>query len=263
MVFAFLRRRRRAKLLEEPFPHVWEDMLKERFQQYSTFPVDLRRRLRDRTRIFVAEKYWEGVNGFDVTEEMQVVIAAMACTLTLAFDDDDAFFASISRVLLYPDTIARRMKQSRIGPVVTESDELHLGEAWSVTNSLSGGVIVLAWSDVLRGGGSASDGRNVVFHEFAHALDMSDGAVEGIPALGSRAAEEEWLKTLRGELDALRHDYGHGYAIPIDPYGLTNEAEFFAVSTESFFERPRLLQLKLPRLYELLNSYYRLHPAEW
>ncbi|MDQ3331173.1 MAG: zinc-dependent peptidase [Planctomycetota bacterium] len=116
---------------------------------------------------------------------------------------------------------------------------------------------------MLRGGANPVDGKNVVYHEFAHALDMADGAVEGTPPLGSISAEEEWTATLQSELEELRRQYHQGFGIPIDPYGLTNPAEFFAVSTESYVERPRLLQLKLPRLYDLLDSFYRLTPAEW
>jgi Mlc titration factor MtfA (ptsG expression regulator) len=128
---------------------------------------------------------------------------------------------------------------------------------------LRGGVIALAWTDVVGGAANPSDGRNVVFHEFAHALDMADGAVEGTPPLPTREAEEAWTRTLQREFDALRQQYEAGYGIPLDPYGLTNLAEFLAVSTESYLERPRLLQLKLPTLYALLDSFYRLQPASW
>jgi Mlc titration factor MtfA (ptsG expression regulator) len=263
MVFSFLRRRRRAKLLAEPFPVAWDAFLLEGFPQFASLPVEHHALLRNRLRLFAAEKYWEGINGFAVTEEMRIVISAMACTLTLAFDDDDALFPSVSRVLLFPETISRQMRQRRNGLVVTEDEEWHLGEAWSTANSLTGGVIALAWTDVVRGAQNPNDGKNVVYHEFAHALDMADGAVEGTPPLASGTSEEIWNATLQNELNELRRQYDSGFGIPIDPYGLTNAAEFFAVSTESYLERPRLLQIKLPRLYELLDSFYQLRPAEW
>jgi Mlc titration factor MtfA (ptsG expression regulator) len=165
--------------------------------------------------------------------------------------------------LLFPRTITRQSHQRRSGFVVTEDAELHLGEAWSTTNSLRGGVIALAWTDVVGGAVNPSDGRNVVFHEFAHALDMADGAVEGTPPLPTQEAEEAWTRTLQREFDTLRQQYEAGFGIPLDPYGLTNLAEFLAVSTESYLERPRLLQLKLPTLYALLDSFYRLQPTSW
>lgn len=263
MVFSFLKRRRRTKLLAEPFPREWEGVLREGFPQFEMIPAELQPRLRDRLRVFMAEKYWEGIDGFEITDERQLVIAAMACTLTLAFEENDALYPNVSRVLLFPQTITRQSHQRRNGFVVTEDAELHLGEAWSTTNSLRGGVIALAWTDVLRGAQNPGDGKNVVFHEFAHALDMADGAVEGTPPLPTREAEKAWTSSFQREFETLRRQYDAGLGIPLDPYALTNLAEFLAVSTESYLERPRLLQLKLPALYALLDSFYRLQPATW
>jgi Mlc titration factor MtfA (ptsG expression regulator) len=98
MLFSFLKRRRRAKLLAETFPQKWEVVLRDGFPQFAMLPEDLQPRLRKRIQLFIAEKYWEGINGFEITDEMRVVVAAMACTLTLAFDEDSALYPNVSRI---------------------------------------------------------------------------------------------------------------------------------------------------------------------
>ncbi len=257
MVFGFLDRRRRRKLTAGPFPPDWETLLAANFAQFALLPEPLRARLRDRTRVLVAEKYWEGVAGLEVTEEMQVTVAAMAGVLTLAFDDAEAFFPKVLTVLLHEEKYSRRARRRRTGGIVAEGDEWRLGEAWEL------GPIGLSWPDVLEGGRDPDDGFNLVYHEFAHALDMTGGTADGIPPLPNAAAERDWTATLHEELDALRRQRDAGRFIPLDDYALSDTAEFFAVATESYLERPRLLALRLPRLYGLLNSFYRLDPAGW
>ena len=134
---------------------------------------------------------------------------------------------------------------------------MRLGEAWDL------GPVALSWPDVVEGGRDPDDGFNLVYHEFAHALDMTGGAADGVPPLPTSRAEREWVHILGEEFETLRALRAAGRGIPLDDYALTNEAEFFSVATESYMERPRLLMLKLPRLYELLDSFYRLNPAQW
>ncbi|HEX6987219.1 MAG TPA: M90 family metallopeptidase [Planctomycetaceae bacterium] len=256
-MFSFLKRRRRRKLLAEPFPPAWEAYLAEDFHQFALLPAPLRTKLRDRLRVFLAEKYWEGVSGFEVTDEMRVVVSAMACTLTLAFDESVAYYPKVVTVLIHGEHYSRKARRRWAGGVVSEGEEWRLGEAWDL------GPVGLSWPDVVEGGLDPDDGFNLVYHEFAHALDMIGGAADGVPPLPSGRAEREWSAVLGAELDALRSQRDAGRGIPLDDYALTNEAEFFSVATESYFERPRLLRLKLPRLYGLLDSFYRLSPAEW
>jgi Mlc titration factor MtfA (ptsG expression regulator) len=256
-MFAFLKRRRRRKLLAEPFPAAWEGHLTEDFHQFTLLPEPLRVKLRDRMRVFEAEKYWEGVGGFEVTEEMRVVVSAMACVLTLSFEGDAALYPRVQTVLIHGDKYSRRARRRWAGGVVAEGDEWRLGEAWEL------GPVGLSWPDVVEGGIDPNDGFNLVYHEFAHALDMIGGAADGVPPLPTSDAERAWADTLGEELEDLRDQRDAGRGIPLDGYALTNEAEFFAVATESYLERPRLLRMKLPGVYELLDSFYRLGPAGW
>lgn len=256
-MFGFIKRRRRKKLLAEPFPAAWEGYLAENFAQFALLPEPLRAKLRDRMRVFEAEKYWEGVAGLEVTEEMRVVVSAMACTLTLAFDEAEAFYPKVLTVLLHEEKYSRRARRRWAGGVVAEGDEWRLGEAWEL------GPVGLSWPDVVEGGLDPDDGFNLVYHEFAHALDMTGGSADGVPPMASTKAEREWAERLGAELEELRGLRDAGYGIPLDGYALSNEAEFFAVASESYFERPRLLRIKLPGVYELLDSFYRLGPAGW
>ncbi|MGC1274211.1 MAG: M90 family metallopeptidase [Planctomycetaceae bacterium] len=256
-MFSFLKRRRRMRLLTTPFPPAWNEHLATNFPQFATLPEPLQLRLRDRLRIFHAEKYWEGVGGFEVTEEMQVVVAAMACTLTLAFDEAEAVFPKVLTVLIHGETYSRRAQNHVGGGVIDERQEWRLGEAWHR------GPVALSWPAVVEGGRNPSDGQNLVYHEFAHALDMTGGIADGVPPVGDEQAERNWTAVFHREFEQLHASWSSGLGLPIDPYALTNEAELFSVATENYFERPRLLKIKLPRLYELLDSFYRLGPAEW
>ncbi len=256
-MFSFLKRRRRRKLLTQPFPPVWNGYLENYYPQFAMLPEPLQKRLRDRLRIFQSEKYWEGVGGFEVTEEMQVVISAMACTLTLAFEESEAVFPKVLTVLIHGETYSRRAQNYLGGGVISEQQEWRLGEAWHR------GPVALSWPAVVEGGRNPADGQNLVFHEFAHALDMTGGIADGIPPVGDETAERNWSKVFHREFEELHTRWSAGLGLPIDPYALTNEAELFSVATENYFERPRLLQMKLPRLYDLLNSFYRLDTAEW
>lgn len=255
-MFSIFRRWRRRRLVAQPFPSHWEAYLKKNFGQFFEIPAHYRERLRDRMRYFIAEKYWEGVAGFEVTEEMRVTVAAMACTLTLEFHAEEACFPKVQTVLLHGEQYSRVSRQRWAGGIVTEGEEWRLGEAWNL------GPVALSWPDVVEGG-ERLDGFNLVFHEFAHALDMTGGEADGIPPQGSDVAERAWAAKLEAEYEALRGQFAAGRSIPLDAYALTNHAEFFAVATESYLERPQLLMVRLPGLYELLNNFYRLNPAEW
>jgi len=106
-----------------------------------------------------------------------------------------------------------------------------------------------------------TDGRNVVFHEFAHQLDSESGAAEGAPDLRSRSRYVAWARVLGHEFEALREDIRTHHATLLDHYGATNPAEFFAVATECFFERPVALKRKHKELYGQLSEFYRQDPA--
>ena len=139
--------------------------------------------------------------------------------------------------------------------MVLEGEMARLGEAWK------DGVVVLSWDDVRRGASDLHDGQNVVLHEFAHQLDQQDGSADGAPILEHRSQYLTWARVLRHDFEQLRSDTEQGRSDVLDAYGATSPAEFFAVATECFFEKPLALRARHPLLYEQLQSFYRQDPA--
>ena len=106
-----------------------------------------------------------------------------------------------------------------------------------------------------------ASGHNVVYHEFAHKLDMLDGRADGTPPLHGRAEYARWVEVCSQEYKGLRDRAKRGKPGLLDAYGATNEAEFFAVATEHFFDQPVALRHRHPNLYDVLHAFYRQDPA--
>lgn len=254
MIVGWLRERRRSKIRSSPFPCDWLDCLRRGLPQYDLLTQAEQELLRGDVQVFIAEKHWEGCGGLDLTEEMQVVIASHACLLTLALPQ--RHYPNVRSILLYPETYRTTSRQVGPGGIVTEGMIYRQGEAWR------DGPVVLAWSDVLAGIRHPTDGRNVVFHEFAHKLDMVDGDADGTPRIqGTDAAYVRWYEVMNAEFHRLRHSAARRLPTLLDPYGAKDAAELFAVSTEVFFEQPRELEELHPQLYAILADFYRQDPA--
>jgi len=131
------------------------------------------------------------------------------------------------------------------------------GESWPT------GAVVLAWDAVRRRAVDLGNAHNVVLHEFAHQLDQEDGAADGAPRLERPSSYATWAGILSREYAALQEHVERGQPTLLDAYGTTNPAEFFAVATETFFERPQEMRREHAELYAQLESYYRLDPAAW
>jgi len=110
---------------------------------------------------------------------------------------------------------------------------------------------------------NSQDGHNVVFHEFAHQLDQEDGIADGAPILGKQSSYATWARIMSREYEQLRSHAKHHKKSVMDKYGATDPAEFFAVATETFFEKPRQLKKKAPDLYDELKGFYNVDPIEW
>jgi hypothetical protein len=184
---------------------------------------------------------------------VKVTIAAQACVLLLHRDTD--YYPQLMSILVYPSTYLAPAGRRTADGMVSDSPQARLGESWQHD------IVVLAWDSVLSGAADIHDGRNVVFHEFSHQLDQESGGGDGVPALPKRSMYVAWARVLGHDFNQLVTDVQHNHRDVLDRYGATNPAEFFAVATETFFEKPRQLRAKHPELYEELSLFYRQDPV--
>jgi len=250
-----VRRRRREQLRASPIPEGWRSLLEVRVPLYRRLPALMRKRLHGHIHVFLAEKQFVGCNGLQITEEMKWIVAAQACLLIL--NRKDWCFPDLYSILIYPGAYRVRVEEPIGGYVVSESNEVRAGESWSR------GEVVFSWEDVVRDTMAPDHGSNVVLHEFTHQLDQEDGSVDGVPVLKRSSGYDGWAKIFRREYKQLRLALRQRRATVIDPYGATNPAEFFAVSTETFYCIPEQMQQEHPELYGVLQEYYGVDPATW
>jgi Mlc titration factor MtfA (ptsG expression regulator) len=258
---SILRRRARARLRARPFPEAWRVLLRERVPLYRRLPAPLRGELEKHVAVFLAEKSFEGCGGMEIGDEVRLRIAAEACVLLLG--DARGYYPRLASVLVYPSAfIVPPMPEAAenlfvVDPGVhldvDDGADVHVGESWS------DGAVVLAWDAVQRPSRRKGEGLNVVLHEFAHQLDHGSG----LPDLGRDVDGREWARALGEVYDEVCERSARGKPTLIDEYGASDPAEFFAVATEAFFERPSDLRRRYRRLYDALAGYYRLDPAAW
>jgi Mlc titration factor MtfA (ptsG expression regulator) len=248
-----LKKRRRERLRRRGLPETWLEIIERNVPYYRTLPREDQRELQGHIQVFLAEKKFEGCGGLEITDEIRVTIAAQACILLLHRDTD--YYPQLRVILVYPHEYIAETARRYAGGLVVEGREVRLGESWAA------GAIVLSWDDVVRGAADLHDGHNVVFHEFAHHLDSESGAVEGAPSLPGRSRYIAWARVLRAEYEHLLEDVANHRPTVLDSYGASNPAEFFAVATECFLEKPVQLRTRHPALYEQLRLFYRQDPA--
>ncbi len=252
-VFSFSKKARRRALRVQPMPEAWRAIVDRNVPYAALLETDDRHELEALIRIFLAEKRFEGCGGLSLTDDVRVTIAAQACLLLLHIPETEVY-PDLDTILVYPHPY-RAHAAHTVGPIAITSDEARLGESWTR------GVVVLAWDHVNASSHPAGSGHNVVLHEFAHQLDAEDGAVDGAPNLGPRARYVAWARVLGDEYADLAQRLREGRSTDVDPYGATSPAEFFAVVTEMFFEKPTQLAQKHAGLYAELSAFYRQDPA--
>jgi Mlc titration factor MtfA (ptsG expression regulator) len=245
----WLRRRARAQYAAEPLPDALRAALL-RTPLYRRLPAELRPGLEERVRIFVREKEFVGCDGLTVTDGMRVRIAVPACLLVL--NRDAHLYDDLRSILVYPDEFVVREEYEEDG-VVVERERSLSGQSWDTSR------VILSWRDVVEAG----DGYDVVLHEFAHWLDEEAGAANGAPLLATHRDRERWASVMQRAYEALAERADAGDDTLLDPYGAEDEAEFFAVATETFFGLSRELRDEDPDLYAELAKLYRLDPANW
>jgi Mlc titration factor MtfA (ptsG expression regulator) len=252
----WIRDHNRRTILETPFPESWEKLLISSVVHYQRLNVAERKQLRDLIQVFIAEKNWEGCGGLDLNDEIQVTIAGLACLMILSLPHD--LYKNVESIFIYPSTVVRPDRLPGVFEVPRSplsAAEPILGEAYLR------GPVILVWDSVRSSARHPESGHNVVYHEFAHKLDMLDGRADGTPPLANTDQYRQWVEVCAKEYLQLRADAQKGIPTFLDSYGATNEAEFFAVITEQFFDRPAMLEKHHKNLYEILRSFYRQDPA--
>ena len=255
-MFGWWRKRRRAKILASPFPDEWRVRLELDVALWRAVPASSKPRLMDDLRLFMAERDWEPCGGVKLDDAMRAVIAAQACVLTLGRSVDA--FDHVRSILVYPTSYRAPDVWEDDAGVVTEEIDEREGEAWER------GIVVLSWQE-LATDARAVTGRNLVLHEMAHQVDIIDVLTASPSAFeGGREEAVRRMDAFLAAFEALDRDVEAGRRVKaLDSYGAEDEAEFFAVATESFFERGLFLKTHHPELYDVLAWYYNQDPASW
>ncbi|MBU2547399.1 MAG: zinc-dependent peptidase [Proteobacteria bacterium] len=246
---------RRKKLTETPFPPAWEEIIRRNVAHYCMLEDDERAQLRALVQVFIAEKHWEGAGGLELTDEIRVTISAQACLLLLGLPHN--YYQNVISIVVYPSTVVP--PQGRLGFFETATEPVGL-EHPIIGQAFNQGPVIIIWDAALQGGRHPEFGHNVIYHEFAHKLDMLDGSADGTPPLHDRAEYRDWVRTCSHEYLRLKRDAEKGRKSFLNAYAATNEAEFFAVATEQFFDQPQLMMAHAPDLYRVLHEYYRQDP---
>ncbi len=250
----FLKRFRRKRIRQRPFPPEWVAIIEGRVPFYRRLSLLDKEELKQHILVFLAEKHFFGCGGLTITDEIRVTIAAQACVLLLHRETD--YYPGLYSILVYPAAYVAKETRHLAGGIVEEGYDVRLGESWHH------GSVVLSWDDIRRGAADMRDGHNVVFHEFAHQLDSSEGQGDSSAVLQQRSTFITWGRVLHKNFIKLRQDLSSNRPTLLGSYAGQDPAEFFAVATEHFFERPKDLQKTYPDLYRELSNFYHQNPAE-
>jgi MtfA peptidase len=248
MPFRFWTRWRRSRLAARPLPPAAQEWSARHLRRWSELPPALQQKLQAIAWILYQERRFEASRDWALTDEMKWAVAVNAALMLLGVRD--YYFDGVKTILL--------QKQSFVLPQTSRwmvSHETSAGAAWQY------GPIVLSWADCQIDSPLRRGGRNVIIHEFAHHLDGLDGEMGGSIQLPTRESIERWDEVLHAELERLQAALNNGQRTFLDPYAATHPAEFFAVASEYFFERPAGLQEHHPEVFELLVQFYNFNPA--
>ena len=246
---------RLRRVLAQPLAPALVALLEANVPMVRRMPAELQQQLHKLVQQFLFQKKFLGCAGMDVDDQVRVTIAGQACLLLL--NRYSKVYPALHTVLVYPSAFLVPRNHVDEAGIVTEGRQDLLGESWG------DGRVVLSWDHGLHGARDWTDGQNVVLHEFAHQLDSESGSNNGAPWLGNRAHYRSWSEVLSRDFANLRMDAMYQQQSVFDHYGATSPAEFFAVATETFFEKPHQMAERHPALYEEFRKYYRVDPRAW
>ena len=235
---------RRKRVLEK---HRIDDALWDAATAGLSFPPR-GKKLRERVLLFLAEKEFAGTHGLEVTDRMRVCIAAQACLPILELGLD--WYSGWRGIVVYPGDFRVRRTEVDEDGVVHEWDDELAGEA------MPGGPVVLSWDAM-----NSDPAINVVIHEFAHKLDMLNGAADGVPPLHVGMDRRRWIAVFEEAYEGFCDAVERGKDTWLDPYAGEHLSEFFAVISEAFFREAQETRRRYPDVYDQLKLFYRQDPA--
>jgi len=208
-------------------------------------------RLRKLATLFLYRKNVMAAEGYRLSEMVRLKIAAQACLPILNLGLE--CYSGWVSVIVYPDEFVPGHEYT------DEAGVVHIDRAPMIGESWQRGPVILSAADVEYSG--AADGVNVVIHEFVHKLDMLNGDADGFPPLHRGMSAAAWAKAFTLAYEDFCGRVDAGSVTVIDPYAAENPAEFFAVVSEVFFEKPRVLLAEYPKVYRQLADFYLQDPA--
>jgi Mlc titration factor MtfA (ptsG expression regulator) len=250
-----LLQRRIHALKRSPLPDAWHAILERNVPVYGRLPSALKQELQGFVMVFLATKQFKGAGGLEVDDEMRVTIAGQACILLL--NRDAACYPKLRTVIVH-----RKPYAELAGDAFTSARNLD-DSVVEILGKSHGGMVEVAWDEAKLGARLADDGNNVTFHEFAHQLDRKDGILDGVPVHPDTHGYGPWAAVLSKEFGELHAAVAADAPRLMQDYGATDPVEFFAVATETFFERPAHMQRRHPELYTALKDFYRVDPVSW
>jgi Mlc titration factor MtfA (ptsG expression regulator) len=247
-------RRRLRRALAQPFPAPWREIVLRRLPVFAALAEVEQEQLLRLVQQFLLEKQFFGCGGQLLDDEVRLTIAANACLLLL--NRPVPLFPGLRYVLVYPAEFVVPLAGVDEMGIAIEGQEERAGESWGQ------GKVILSWRDVAWDARHWNDGQNVVLHEFAHQLDQLSGT-EGAPWRADPELNRHWRELWRREFELHCAANERGARSFLDPYGCTGPHEFFAVSTEAFFEQPHRFSALHGELFEALKDYYAVDPRLW
>lgn len=242
LAFGWTARRwlRRMWILRGETPDEVRAILRAKVGFYQRLDGEGQREFERNVRCFLAEHTIAGPRQATVSTETKALVAASAAILLFGREDLD--LPSRIDVVVYPDAFTEEYEVKRKGEI--------LGQAHAQ------GPVILSERALREGFSRASDGQNVGIHEFAHMLDLEGARFDGTPSGMDGVSARAWAGLVHSEISRIER-----HRSILREYGATNEAEFFAVASEAFFERPHAMRDKHPKLYEALREFYGQDPA--
>ena len=253
MFFKIKEEKRLEKILALPFNEAYRKYL-QTTPHYNQLTQEDKAKIEHSITLFSNTKEFIGA-GIDVTAEMKVIIAFYACLLLLHKTTTNCY-DNLKTIIIYPNAVALDNVQA--------SNGIYTKEKFLIDGQSANDTVIIVWHDAKK---EAYHLRhdNVIVHEFAHEIDFMDGEIDGVPPI-ENSKYDEWSRVLFGDYkklsDVVLKNREWGKYKLLGSYAATNEAEFFAVVTERFFESPQSLKKHFPELYKELKDFYKIETVE-